>query len=128
MTDADAPRKLQVLITAGAEDPHTARQGLEAALSACALGAEVTVFLTLRGAFWVRPHTHADCVIPGCESIPDLLRDLLDAGAAVACCPSCAVQFVGSCEIGQDVMDGVELRGLTAMVADTVAGVPTLTF
>ena len=29
------PRKLQVLITAGAEDPHKARQGLEAALTAC---------------------------------------------------------------------------------------------
>lgn len=119
---------LQVLITAGAEDPHKARQGLEAALSACALGAEVTVFLTLRGAFWTRPHTHSDCVIPGCETIPGLLKMLIEEGATVACCPSCAIQFVGSCEIGHDVMEGVQMRGFTAMVAATISGTPTLSF
>ncbi len=125
---ANDTKRLQVLITAGAEDPHKARQGLEAAITGLALGAEVVVFLTLRGAFWTRPHTHSDCVIPGCETIPDLLHDLIEQGATVACCPSCAIQFVGSCEIGHDVMDGIEMRGLAAMVAETLNGTVTLTF
>jgi predicted peroxiredoxin len=125
---ANATKRLQILITAGAEDPHKARQGLEAALSAVALGVDVIVFMTLRGAFWVRPHLLGDCVVPGCESIPDLLKGLIEQGAKVVCCPACAVQFVGSCDVKHDLLAGVEMGGLTAMVAETASGTPTITF
>jgi predicted peroxiredoxin len=125
MTDT---KKLQVLITAGAEDPHRTRQGLEAAYAAVALGVEVTVFLTLRGAFWVEERQHDTCVIPGCDSIPTLLKDLLAAGAVIECCSSCALQFAGSCDLKKDLVEGVRLSGLAAMVARTVDGTPTITF
>jgi len=125
---ANETRTLQILITTGAEDPHRARQGLEAALAALALGAQVSVFLTLRGAFWVRSHTHADCVIPGCEEIPNMLAGLIEAGASVSCCPACASHFAGSCDLGPEGLNGMEYRGLTAMVAETLSGTPTLTY
>jgi predicted peroxiredoxin len=124
----NASKQLQVLITAGAEDPHRARQGLEAALAAVALGVQVTVFLTLRGAFWAELRRHKDCVIPGCESIPALLADLVSAGAMLECCASCAQHFTGSCGLDRDLLPGIQLSGLTVMVARTVEGVPTITF
>jgi predicted peroxiredoxin len=123
-----SPKQLQVLITAGAEDPHRARQGLEAAMTAAVMGVEVTVFLTLRGAFWVERRKETSCMIPGCESIPALLIDLLAAGVKIECCASCALHFTGSCEIKKDLIDGVQLSGLAAMVARTVDGTPTITF
>ncbi|MDJ0522204.1 MAG: DsrE family protein [Planctomycetota bacterium] len=125
---SEAKQRLQVLITAGAEDPHKARQGLETAMTACAMEVDVVVFLTLRGAFWARPHVHGNCVVPGCDTIPEILGQLIEMGATVLCCTACALQFVGSCEVDQDLIQGVKVGGLTQVVAETMAGTPTLTF
>ncbi len=121
-------KELQVIITAGSEDPHRARQGLEAAMAAVALGADVHVFLTLRGAFWAELKHKSGCLIPGCESIPALLKDLVDSGATIECCASCAQHFTGSCDIQQDLIPGVQLSGLAVLVSRSIAGMPSITF
>lgn len=121
-------KRLQILITAGAEDPHRARQGLEAACVAAAMGVEVRVFLTLRGAFWAEKRQFEHCVVPGCDSIPDLMGTLHEMGVLLECCSSCALQFGGTCETNDRLIDGVEMSGLASMVAVTADGTPTITF
>ena len=128
-TTPPAPPSLQVLITAGAEDPHKARQGLEVALAAAAMGAKVSVFLTLRGAFWAERRLHQSCVVPGCESIPALIQELVEMDVAIECCSSCALQFTKTCDAnGPEMLAGIVVSGLAAMVARTLNGTPSLTF
>ncbi len=123
------PARLQVLITAGAEDPHRARQGLETALAATAMGAEVSVFLTVRGAFWAEQREHDTCVIPGCKSILELIHELIEAGVLVECCSSCARHFTQACTAGDEALiRGIVVGGLASMLARTLAGTPTITF
>ncbi|PCJ54265.1 MAG: hypothetical protein COA70_06440 [Planctomycetota bacterium] len=121
-------KTLQVMITAGAEDPHKARQGLEAALTAAAMGVEVHVFLTLRGAFWAEKRLKSDCYIPGCESIPALIVELIALGVNLETCSACAIHFTGSCETGPILIDGVKMGGLTTLTSRTIDGMPTITF
>jgi len=116
------------MITAGAEDPHKARQGLEAALTAAAMGVEVHVFLTLRGAFWAEKRSLNDCYIPGCESIPELIEELVGLGINMETCSACAAHFTGSCETGPVLIDGVKMSGLATLTARTIEGMPTITF
>ena len=90
MTPTNTSNRLQVIVTSGGEDPHRARMGLELALTAATMDAEVHVFLTLRAAQWAEARRPGTCTMPGCETIPALLGDLLEAGVAVECCSACA--------------------------------------
>lgn len=120
---------LQVLVMSGAEDPHRARQGLEAALAAAAMGVEVTVFLTVRGAFWAEERQGDACVVPGCESIVRLIRELIEADVRVECCSSCARHFTTSCDAAHSTLvEGILVGGLASMVKRAVSGSPTITF
>lgn len=128
-TDAPGASTLQVLIMSGAEDPHRARQGLEAALTAAAMGVAVTVFLTVRGAFWAEERRSDACVVPGCESIVRLIRELIEMEVSVECCSSCALHFTTSCDAANSTLvDGIVVGGLASVVKRTVSGTPTITF
>ena len=123
-----ASRTVQVVVTAGPREAQKAMLGLRAALAAAASGLVTDVFLTLEATDWAC----RDRTIDGAAPIHDLLDQLQSLGAAVTVCSACAVDRCGEAEVEGAVAvatrTGIELVGLTTLMARLAAGVPTITF
>jgi predicted peroxiredoxin len=123
-----ASRSVQIVVTAGPREAQKALLGLRAALAAAACGLVTDVFLTLEATDWAC----RDRAIDGAGPIQDAIDQLQSLGAAVTVCSSCAADRCGKVEVEGAVAvatrTGIELVGMTTLMARLAAGVPTITF
>lgn len=128
------PLRLQVVITAGPDDPAKAVFALDLAMASAVSGVQTAVFLTLDATEWA-------CETPTHDTsqVVTMLGQLTNLGVPIACCSACAVHRCGepiaaaatqACSIpfAGHTRDGVTIEGLTTLVERIASGIPTVTF
>ena len=121
----ETKRKLVVVISHGLDNERSsvawsiANGGLNA-------GLDLTVFLASSGVDWVRKGA-ADRVHlnPEDPTMMQMIQKVMDSGSSVCVCPPCAKVRGYSAE---DLMDGVEIVGSSAIHNAIKEGAATLTF
>lgn len=128
MQDVATEKELQIVMTAGAEDPATAVLALECALVSRGAGVSTFLFFTQRATQWT-------CKLAArrglSERVLKLLEEALASAVQVEACSACIEKF---CLAGGDETVETFLRpeirpsGLAVLVSRSVRGVSTLTF
>ncbi len=118
-------KKLVVVVTNGCNDER-ASVAWSVANGGIASGYHVTMFLVSSGADWARKGA-AELARPNPLDPPikDMMQNIIDSGGTIMVCPPCAK--VRGYE-KEDLIDGVELAGSTAMLGVVSEGAATLTF
>ena len=118
-------KKLVVVVTNGLDDER-ASVAWSVANGGLASGYQITMFLVSSGADWARKGA-AEVARPNPLDPPvkDMMQNIIDDGGTIMVCPPCAK--VRGYE-KEDLIDGVELAGSTAMLGVVSEGASTLTF
>ncbi len=118
-------RPLLVKLTAGADDPERANQGVTVAATAVAAGAEVSLWLAGESAWWGVPGRAEEFHLEHAAPLADLL-DAVAAAGTVTVCTQCA-QRRGIVEA--DLRPGVRIAGAATFVEEALAeGVQALVY
>lgn len=118
-------KKLVIVVTRGFDDDRSS-VAWSVANGGIASDFEVTMFLVSSGVDWVRKGA-ADVARPNPLDPPvkDMIHTIMDNGGTIMVCPPCA-QVRGYHK--DDLIDGVQLAGSTAMLGVVSQGAETLTF
>lgn len=118
-------RPLLVKLTAGADDPERANQGVTVAATAVAAGAEVSLWLAGESAWWGVPGRAEEFHLEHAASVADLIDAVAGAGT-VTVCSQCALRR-GIVEA--DLRPGVRIAGAATFVEEALAeGVQALVY
>ncbi|MDH5445694.1 MAG: DsrE family protein [Gammaproteobacteria bacterium] len=118
-------KKLVVVVTKGLDDER-ASVAWSVANGGLASGYKVTMFLVSSGADWARKKATAVARMnPLDPPVGEMMQNIIDDGGSTMVCPPCA-QVRGYEK--EDLIDGVELAGSTAMLGVVSEGASTLTF
>ncbi len=105
-------RPLVVKITAGAEAPERANQGLTVASLAVAAGSDVTVWLTGEAVFFAVVGAQPDLALPYATPADELVA-AITSGATIKVCSQCAARR----ELTDDLLvPGASIAGATTFV------------
>ena len=118
-------KKLVVVITHGLDDER-ASVAWSIANGGLNSGLDLTVFLASSGVDWVRKGA-ADRVHlnPEDPTMMEMIQKVIDSGSSICVCPPCAkVRGYGT----EDMIDGIEIVGSSAIHDAIKAGAATLTF
>ena len=121
MTDK---KKLVVVVTSGFNDERSS-VAWSVANGGIASEFDVTMFLVSSGVDWVRKGTNVARLNPLDPPVNDMIKNVMDSGGQILVCPPCAK--VRGYE-QDDFIEGVQLAGSVAMLAEVSAGAKTLTF
>lgn len=117
--------KIVIVITRGLDDERSS-VAWSVANGAIASGMEVTLFLVSSGVDWVRKgaadNAHLNPLDP---PMSEFIQNVVDAGSRIMVCPPCG-KMRGYTE--ESFIDGVELAGSVAMLAEVKEGAATLSF
>jgi predicted peroxiredoxin len=118
-------KKLVVVVTRGVDDER-ASVAWSVANGGLASGYKVTMFLVSSGADWARKGA-AEFARPNPLDPPigEMMQNIIDDGGSIFVCPPCAK--VRGYE-KDDLIEGAELAGSTAMLGVVSEGASTLTF
>ena len=124
-SNADAPKKLVVKVTAGIDAPERCSQAFTVAAIGVASGAQVSLWLTGESAWFALPGRAAQFELPHSAPLEDLLAAVLESGT-VTLCTQCAARR----EIGEkDVRPGVRIAGAQLFVQEVLGdGVQALVY
>jgi predicted peroxiredoxin len=118
-------KKLVVVVTRGCDDER-ASVAWSVANGGVASGYQVTMFLVSQGADWARKgaslHARPNPLDP---PVSEMMQTVLDNGGQILVCPPCAK--VRGYE-DDDLIEGAQLAGSTAMLGVVSEGASTLTF
>lgn len=118
-------KKLVVIVTRGCDDERSS-VAWSVANGGIASGYEVTMFLVSSGADWARKgaadHVRLNPLDPPAK---DMIQNVIDSGGTIMVCPPCAK--VRGYE-KENLIEGAELAGSTAMLGVVSEGARTLTF
>lgn len=118
-------KKLVIVVTNGF-DNERASVAWSIANGGIASDFEITMFLVASGVDWVRKgalqHVRMNPLDP---PLSEMVQNVIDSGANIFVCPPCAK--VRGYE-RDDLIDGIELAGSTAMLGVVSDGASTLTF
>lgn len=118
-------KKLVVVVTRGCDDERSS-VAWSVANGGVASGYEVTMFLVSAGADWARKgaadHARLNPLDP---PVKDMIATIIDNGGSIFVCPPCAK--VRGYE-QENLIDGAELAGSTAMLGVVSEGAKTLSF
>lgn len=118
-------KKLVIVITNGF-DNERASVAWSIANGGLASGYELTIFLVASGVDWVRKGAMSTARMnPLDPPVGEMIQNVIDSGATIMVCPPCAK--VRGYE-REDLIDGIELAGSTAMLGVVSEGASTLTF
>lgn len=118
-------KKLVVIVTRGCDDER-ASVAWSVANGGIASGYQVTMFLVSAGADWARKGA-ADYarLNPLDPPVKDMMQTIMDNGGSIMVCPPCAK--VRGYE-PENLIEGAELAGSTAMLGVVSEGAKTITF
>ena len=118
-------KKLVVIVTRGCDDER-ASVAWSVANGGIASGYQVTMFLVSAGADWARKGA-ADYarLNPLDPPVKDMMQTIMDNGGSIMVCPPCAK--VRGYE-PENLIEGAELAGSTAMLGVVREGAKTITF
>jgi predicted peroxiredoxin len=123
--DPAAPRRLVVKLTCGTEAAERANQALTIAATACAAGAQVSLWLAGEASWFAVPGRAAELSLDHAAPAADLLDAVREAGA-VTLCTQCAVRRDLTQE---DLLPGIRLAGAAAFTEEVLApGVQALVY
>lgn len=118
-------KKLVIVVTNGF-DNERASVAWSIANGGLASGYELTIFLVASGVDWVRKGAMSTARMnPLDPPVGEMIQNVIDSGATIMVCPPCAK--VRGYE-REDLIDGIELAGSTAMLGVVSEGAATLTF
>ena len=117
-------KKIVILMTQGLDNERSS-VGLTIANGAITAGKEVLLFLTSSSVDLVRKKAIDHAHIPPLEPMRDLMKSFLERGGTVVACPPCAASR--GYEQG-DLIDGVTIKGASAMFEQIDAGAAVLSF
>jgi predicted peroxiredoxin len=118
-------KKLVIVITRGCDDERSS-VAWSVANGGLASGYEITMFLVSAGADWARKGA-ADNARPNPLDPPvkEMMQNIIDSGGNIMVCPPCAKMRGYEKE---NLIDGAELAGSTAMLGVVSEGAKTLSF
>lgn len=118
-------KKLVVIVTRGCDDERSS-VAWSVANGGVASGYEITMFLVSAGADWARKgaadHARLNPLDP---PVKDMMQTIIDNGGSIFVCPPCAK--VRGYE-ADDLIEGAQLAGSTAMLGVVSEGAKTITF
>ena len=118
-------KKLVIIVTRGFDDDRSS-VAWSVANGGIASDFEVTMFLVSSGVDWVRKGAaRAARPNPLDPPVQDMIHTIMDNSGTIMVCPPCA-QVRGYDK--DDLIDGVQLAGSTAMLGVVSQGAETLTF
>ena len=117
-------KKLVVIVTRGLDDER-ASVAWSVANGGLASGFKVTMFLVSSGADWARKGaSEVPRLNPLDPPVKEMMQNIIDDGGNIFVCPPCA-QMRGYGK--EDLIDGAELAGSTAMLGVVSDGAETIT-
>ena len=118
-------KKLVLVVTRGCDDERSS-VAWSIANGGIASGYEITMFLVSAGADWARKGA-ADNARPNPLDPPvsEMMRNVIDSGGNIWVCPPCAKMRGYEQE---NLIEGAELAGSTAMLGVVSEGAKTLSF
>lgn len=118
-------KKLVVIVTSGFNDERSS-VAWSVANGGIASGYEITMFMVSSGVDWVRKGA-ADVarLNPLDPTVKEMIQNVIDSGGKIFVCPPCA-GVRGYTK--DDLIEGAELAGSTAMLSVVSEGAQTLTF
>jgi predicted peroxiredoxin len=118
-------KKLVVIVTSGFNDERSS-VAWSVANGGIASGYEITMFMVSSGVDWVRKGA-ADVarLNPLDPTVKEMMQNVIDSGGKIFVCPPCA-GVRGYTQ--DDLIEGAELAGSTAMLGVVSQGAQTLTF
>jgi len=118
-------KKLVVVVTRGCDDERSS-VAWSVANGGIASGYEITMFLVSAGADWARKGAADNARLnPLDPPVTEMMQNVIDSGGSIMVCPPCAK--VRGYE-KENLIDGAELAGSTAMLGVVSEGARTLTF
>jgi predicted peroxiredoxin len=118
-------RKLVVIVTRGCDDERSS-VAWSIANGGIASGFEITMFLVSAGSDWARKgaadHARLNPLDP---PVTEMMQNVIDSGGRILVCPPCAK--VRGYE-QENLIEGAQLAGSTAMLGVVSEGAKTLTF
>lgn len=121
---SDSVKELVVLMTKGA-DHELSSVAFTIANGAITSGMKVYAFLTSASVDLVRKRAADLAHVPPLDPLKALIDDFLARGGTVWACPPC-VKARGYAQ--EDLIDGVQIQGASAMHARLMAGAASLSF
>lgn len=118
-------KKLVVIVTSGFNDERSS-VAWSVANGGIASGYEITMFMVSSGVDWVRKGA-ADVarLNPLDPTVKEMMQNVIDSGGKIFVCPPCAGVRGYTRD---DLIEGAELAGSTAMLGVVSEGAQTLTF
>lgn len=118
-------KKLVVIVTRGCDDERSS-VAWSVANGGIASGYQVTMFLVSAGADWARKGAADNARLnPLDPPVKDMIETIIDNGGSIMVCPPCAK--VRGYE-KENLIEGAELAGSTAMLGVVSEGAKTITF
>jgi predicted peroxiredoxin len=118
-------KKLVVIVTRGCDDERSS-VAWSVANGGVASGYQVTMFLVSAGADWARKGAAEYARLnPLDPPVKDMMQTIIENGGSIFVCPPCAK--VRGYE-KEDLIEGAELAGSTAMLGVVSEGAKTITF
>jgi len=118
-------KKLVVIVTRGCDDERSS-VAWSVANGGVASGYEITMFLVSAGADWARKGAADYAQLnPLDPPVKDMMQTIIDSGGSIFVCPPCAK--VRGYE-KENLIEGAELAGSTAMLGVVSEGAKTITF
>ena len=108
--------RLLVQVTCAADAPERANQAFTVAAAGCAVGAQVSLWLTGDAAWWAVPGKGPDLALEHARPVEDLLAVVLDHGT-VTVCSQCAERRRITAE---DLRPGVRIAGAASFVEEAL--------
>ncbi|MEZ6004131.1 MAG: DsrE family protein [Planctomycetota bacterium] len=121
-------KELQIVLTAGTDNPTMAILALETAMVSVASGVKTWLFFTQRATQWTCKAARERGYMP---RVLDLLDSGLLSGVNVEACSACIEKYClieGPETVQAFLRPDVEPSGLAVLVSRAVRGMPTLTF
>jgi len=118
---------LQVIATAGFEDPDRVLLALNTTLAAASCGVKVVVFMAVRATQWMCtdvPHDRKS------KEVYEILDQLNELGVEVECCSACYDKhcLADGEPLHGPLREGIRSSGLVAVVQRAMENVQTLCF
>ncbi|TIC79432.1 DsrE family protein [Nocardioides sp. GY 10127] len=118
-------RPLVLKVTAGADAPERANQGLTVAAAAAASGAQVSLWLTGESAWWGTPDHGRSLDLPHATDVDELIGLVRELGTVTVCGQCAARRSIGEA----DTLPGVRIAGAAVFAEEVLAdGVQALVY
>ncbi len=107
---------IQIIIASGYKNYEKATLGFATACACATSGGKVVVFLSMEGAVFAAESETKVALIPNFETIERYTDILLEAGAKIEVCSTCAENFVPTFEMvgsQKKIKKGLEFAGLS---------------